>query len=158
MEIFKVGEKIYGWIFAVLSVGLIGSSNLNTLMLKKYTSEQVTSGAQMVQCFIALCLAGGTYFSLLGLFPTLVLIFLYLCCAGFVLPNTSALAMAPFATNAGSASSLMGAGQMGVGALATVLLSFFNDHTAVPMTVIMALTAIAGLLVLTTGRKMIVQL
>jgi DHA1 family bicyclomycin/chloramphenicol resistance-like MFS transporter len=157
MEVFKVGEKMYGWIFAVLSVGFIGSSNLNSILLKRYSSEQLIRSALTVQVFIALILAGGTWFNIFGLLPTLALIFLYLCCIGFVLPNTSALAMAPFADNAGSASSLLGAGQMGVGALTTVLLSVFNNHTAAPMTIIMSLTAVTGLLVFTTGRKMIIQ-
>jgi DHA1 family bicyclomycin/chloramphenicol resistance-like MFS transporter len=157
MEIFKVGEKMYGWIFAVLSVGLIGASNLNTVMLKKYSSEQLIRSALVAQCVVSLALAGGTYFNLLGLYPTIFLIFLFLCCVGFVLPNCSALAMLPFADNAGSASSLMGAGQMGLGALTTVLLSVFTNHTAVPMTFVMSATALAGLLVFTWGRKMIVQ-
>jgi DHA1 family bicyclomycin/chloramphenicol resistance-like MFS transporter len=158
MEIFKVGEKIYGWIFAILSVGLIGSSNLNSIMLKRFSSEQLIRSAFTIQVFISIILAAGTYFHLIGLYPSIVLIFLFLCCVGFILPNSSALAMAPFADNAGSASSLMGAGQMGLGAITTVLVSVFNDHTAVPMTFIMCLTSLAGLAVFLTGRKMIVSI
>jgi DHA1 family bicyclomycin/chloramphenicol resistance-like MFS transporter len=158
MEVFNVGEKIYGWIFAVLSVGLIGASNVNSLLLKRYSSEEIIRTALLMQSVVGAFLCIGTYFAVLGLYPTIVLIFLYLCCAGFVLPNTSALAMEPFSSNAGSASSLMGAGQMGLGALLTVLLSFFNDHTAVPMTLVMLFTAVIGLIVLMTGSRKIVQL
>lgn len=155
MEVFHVEEKIYGWIFAILSVGLIGASQVNSYMLRKYTSEQLIRTALVFQCLVALSLFAGTWYHVLPLVPTIILIFLYLCSVGFILPNTSALAMAPFAVNAGSASSLMGASQMGLGALTTILLSLFNDHTAVPMTVVMALTAIAGFLILLTGKRMI---
>lgn len=153
MEIFNVGEKIYGWIFAVLSVGLIGSSQLNSALLKKFSSEQLINAALIFQAVVSLILLVGTYYNALSLYPTIILIFLFLCGTGFVLPNASALAMAPFSANAGSASSLMGAGQMGLGALTTIALSLSNDHSAVPMTLIMAATAIVGLLILFIGKR-----
>ena len=155
MEVFNVGEKIYGWIFALLSVGLIGSSQLNSLFLKKYTSQQLVTTALIFQCLVAFLLMTGTWFNVLGLYATITLIFLYLGSLGFILPNTSALAMSPFSANAGSASSLMGAGQMGLGAITTVLLSIFNNHTAVPMTALMAATAVVGFLILKIGGKTI---
>lgn len=153
MEVFNVGEKVYGWIFAVLSVGLIGSSQVNSALLRKFTSEQLITSALIFQSVISVVLLAGTYYGILGLYSTIVLVFLFLCGTGFVLPNTSALAMAPFSANAGSASSLMGASQMGLGALTTIALSFFNDHSAVPMTFIMAATAIIGLFILFTGKR-----
>jgi DHA1 family bicyclomycin/chloramphenicol resistance-like MFS transporter len=45
----------------------------------------------------------------IGLAGTVALLFLFLCCLGFTNPNTSALSLAPFTRNAGSASALMGA-------------------------------------------------
>jgi DHA1 family bicyclomycin/chloramphenicol resistance-like MFS transporter len=65
------------------------------------------------------------------------------------------LSLAPFEKNAGSASSLMGALQMGIGALASVPISLFNTHTAVPMAATMASTALLGLLLLLAGRARI---
>jgi DHA1 family bicyclomycin/chloramphenicol resistance-like MFS transporter len=47
------------------------------------------------------------------------LIFLFLCCQGFTFPNAPALSLAPFGYNAGSASALPGAIQMGTGACTT---------------------------------------
>jgi len=153
MEVFAVGEKIYGWIFALLSVGLIGSSQLNSIMIRRYSSHQLIRTAFIFQLIVALALVAGTAFELLGLYGTIACIFLYLCSVGFILPNASAMAMAPFATNAGSASSLMGAGQMGLGALTTILLSVLNDHTGVPMTILMTAATVAGLLILHQGTK-----
>ena len=45
MEVFHTDEKVYGWIFAFLSVGFIGSSQLNTLFLRKFKSEQIVKAA-----------------------------------------------------------------------------------------------------------------
>jgi len=34
MEVYKVSERQYGWIFALIAMGLIGSAQINTLLLK----------------------------------------------------------------------------------------------------------------------------
>jgi MFS transporter, DHA1 family, multidrug resistance protein len=81
--------------------------------------------------------------------------FLFLSCQGFIFPNSAALAMAPFTTGAGSASALMGALQMALGAIASALVGVFFDGTAVPMASIMASCSISGLLVLLAGHKRI---
>jgi DHA1 family bicyclomycin/chloramphenicol resistance-like MFS transporter len=88
---------------------------------------------------------------------TLGLIFIYLSCAGFIFPNASALSMAPFSKNAGSASALMGALQMGLGALASVAVSLLSksDPTTFPMTSVMAGCSLLALGILLTGSRVI---
>jgi MFS transporter, DHA1 family, multidrug resistance protein len=153
MEIFRVNEKQYGWIFAFLSIGLIGASQVNTILLKRYRSQQIIKTALILQTAIAFVLLAGMGLGVLGLFGTIALLFLFLCSLGFTFPNASALAMAAFSKNAGSASALMGASQMGIGALATVALSLFNSHTALPMAGIMAGSALLAYIILVLGRK-----
>src|SRR5215213_903718 len=41
MELYKVTEKQYGWIFAGVALGLITCSQLNSFLLRKYKSEQI---------------------------------------------------------------------------------------------------------------------
>ncbi|MBS1946649.1 MAG: multidrug effflux MFS transporter [Bacteroidetes bacterium] len=155
MEIFKVSEKQYGWIFALIAMGLIGSSQLNTLMLRAYQSEQIIKAALFCQSLTGITLFLLALFHLNELFSTIFLIFIFLCCQGFTFPNSSALSLAPFGHNAGSASALMGAIQMGIGACSTALVSFLQNHTALPMTGVMACCAITALSAFTFGRKAI---
>lgn len=155
MEIFQVNEKEYGWIFAFLSVGLIGASQVNSIMLRRYRSEQIILTALACQLVIGTALVVGTMAGWLGLFSTIACIFLFLCCLGFTFPNASALSLAPFTKNAGSASALMGATQMGIGALATVVLSLFSNHSAVPMAGLMAASAFISMLILLLGQRVI---
>ena len=82
-------------------------------------------------------------------------IFIYLCCQGFIFPNSSALSLAPFTKNAGSASALLGGIQMSIGAFTSALVSFLSNHTALPMTGVMASCALTAFTVLTVGTKMI---
>lgn len=155
MNLFHVSEQQYGWIFAIIAIGLITSSQLNNLILKKYTSEQIILVALLVQTTAGILLLLGTSTGILGLYSTIALIFVFLSCQGFSFPNSSALSMAPFTKDAGSASALMGAIQMGFGAVASALVGLFSNGTAVPMTGVMAGCAILGLIVLFMGRRRI---
>jgi DHA1 family bicyclomycin/chloramphenicol resistance-like MFS transporter len=71
--------------------------------------------------------------------------FLFFCVRkGFVFPNASALSLASFGHNAGSASALMGTIQMSIGAGTSALVSIFQNHTALPMITVMACCASSG--------------
>jgi DHA1 family bicyclomycin/chloramphenicol resistance-like MFS transporter len=153
MDIFHVDKKTYGWIFAGLSVGFIGISQFNTLLLRKFSSKQIIWIALACQVLISVIFLGGNMAGLYGLAHTLLFIFLFLVCVGFTNPNAAALSLAPFSKNAGSASALMGALQMGIGALASVGVSLFNNGTANPMIAIMAATSILGFGILFAGKE-----
>jgi len=153
MDIFAVKEETYGWIFAFLSIGLIGASQVNTLMLRKFSSEQLIFASLICQSITGIVFLTGSINGWFGLPETIALLFIFLSCLGFASPNASALSLAPFSKNAGSASALMGAVQMGLGALASVLVSMFDTRSSVPMVAIMASTSIIALIILYTGRK-----
>jgi MFS transporter, DHA1 family, multidrug resistance protein len=153
MNLFNVSEQQYGWIFAIIAMGLISSSQLNNLLLRKYDSAQIISVTLLAQSFIGLFLAVGTALGWMNIYSMVALIFLFLSCQGFSFPNSSALSMAPFTKEAGSASALMGALQMGIGALASAITGYLMNNSAIPMTAVMACCATIGLIIVTLGRK-----
>src|SRR6187397_3089202 len=157
MEIFHVSEKQYGWIFALIAMGLIGASQLNSVLLKNYISEQLIKVALTAQSIIGILMAVITFLGWNDVFITIFLIFIFLCTQGFVFPNASALSLASFGHNAGSASALMGAIQMSIGAGTSALVSVFQNHTALPMTAVMACCAVSALTVFSLGRNIIIQ-
>ena len=154
-DLFKVSAQTFGWIFAGISLGFIGSSQINTLMLRKFTSEQLVFAALSCQLIIGIIFLTGTLNGWFGLTATLICIFFFLCCIGFTNPNAAALCMAPFTKNAGSASALMGALQMGIGASISALVGLFDVKSAVPMVAIMAGTSLVAFLILLFGRRVI---
>ncbi|QJD97615.1 multidrug effflux MFS transporter [Mucilaginibacter robiniae] len=153
MDVFRVNGKVYGWIFALLSVGFIGSSQVNNLLLKKYDSERILPVAFLMQMIVSAIFFAGASLGWFGLYGTIVMLFLFLSCLGIINPNASALSIAPFSKNAGTASSLMGAMQLGLGALASAGVSLFNTRSAMPMAAIIAGTSLIGVLALFIGRK-----
>ena len=155
MNLYGVSEQAYGLIFAGVAAGLIGSSQVNNLILRRYTSAQILKVVLITQSLIGLTLVGGIATGTIGLPVIVVLIFFFLSCQGFTFPNGAALAMAPFTTGAGSASALLGAFQMVFGALASALVGLAFNGTAVPMAAIMAFCCVTGLTVLLLGRRRI---
>jgi MFS transporter, DHA1 family, multidrug resistance protein len=155
MDIYHVDAKTYGWIFAFMSVSFIGSSQLNSLLLKKFSSEQMIFAALILQSFISIVFLILSVNNLLGLYETIVMLFLFLGCLGISNPNTAGLTMAPFAKNAGSASALMGAIQLGLGALASFAVGVFVKNSVAPMVFIMTATTIIAFVVLNIGKRFI---
>jgi DHA1 family bicyclomycin/chloramphenicol resistance-like MFS transporter len=68
--------------------------------------------------------------------------FTFMIGAGLMMPNAQAGALGPFATMAGAASALMGFFQMGLAAVAGILVARLDDGTQFPM---MAMICIAAL-------------
>jgi DHA1 family bicyclomycin/chloramphenicol resistance-like MFS transporter len=157
MEIHKVTERQYGWIFALIAMGLIGASQINSVLLKNYSSIQIIRAALFCQTTIGITLAFTILMGWGDLFFTIFMIFVFLCCQGFIFPNASALSLASFGHNAGSASALMGAIQMGIGAATSAVVSILQNHTALPMTAVMACCAVAALCVFLLGGKIITR-
>jgi DHA1 family bicyclomycin/chloramphenicol resistance-like MFS transporter len=155
MELYKVTERQYGWIFAGIALGLITCSQLNIFLLRRFKSEQIIRVALFCQTLAGITLVLGTAFHLLGLFSTIFFILIFLSCQGFVFPNSAALSMAPFSRNAGTASALMGGIQLAVGALTSGIVSVLTNSTALPMAGVMASCALLSFCILLAGRKVI---
>ncbi len=155
MKIYEVSKTGYCWIFALLSVAFIGSSQVNSLILKWFTSKKIVTYALIAQCIFSLVFLIFALNNWLDLYTTIGFIALFLACLGLINPNAAALSLAPFSKNAGSASALMGALQMGLGALASVMVSLFSEHSVVPMPLVMTAAAFIALGCLLIGRRFI---
>lgn len=148
MKYFGLSESQYGWIFGTNAMGYIAGSQINRLLLKRLTSLQIV------------LLAGGTLFIValsmitllqLELFTPVVLvlhIFTFLFCLGILVPNSTAMALAPFTENAGSASALIGFLQMVCGAILSIVVSALHDETLLPMVFGMAAAGLIAFMII----------
>ena len=155
MNVYGLGQKTYGWIFAFLSIGFIGSSQLNNILLRRYSSRQIIRAILICYTVLGLLFLFASQMGWLTLPVIICFLFLLLSCIGIVNPNTASLTLAPFAKNAGTASALMGSIQMGLGALISVFISLFEKPSATPLAIAMAASAILSLSVLWIGGRKI---
>lgn len=153
MEVYHVTARQFGWIFAFIAAGLITASQINTLLLRKYSSHHILKAALYCQTTSGLLLLAGFVTGLTNIYSTIFLIFIFLGCQGFAFPNSSGLSIAPFVKNAGRASALMGAIQLGIGALTSALVSIFHNNTAIPFAAVMLGCALVSLSILLTGSR-----
>ncbi|HVU08915.1 MAG TPA: multidrug effflux MFS transporter [Verrucomicrobiae bacterium] len=155
MEVFHVSTGQFGAIFAGLAVGFIGSNQINVLLLRKFTSEQIFRTTLIVECPVALFFLIGTICGWFNLPATLVLLFIVLSSLGLAFPNAAALALVPFDRNIGSASAMLGFLQIGVSGLASASIGIFDSHTMMPVALILAVTSWIGFAILLLGKRRI---
>lgn len=155
MNLYRVNEQQYGWIFSFLAVSLIAPSQFNRFFLKRFTSEQIIYTTLIYQSVVGLLMVIGTWAGWFGLYGLIGMLFLFMAGQGITGPNSTALSLSPFSRHAGSAAALMGSFRMGFGALVSATVSILHNHTAMPMVSVMALCSIVGLLVLLVGQRLI---
>jgi DHA1 family bicyclomycin/chloramphenicol resistance-like MFS transporter len=155
INIYGLSEQQYGWIFAGLAVAIIGSTQLNHILLKRYKSEDLVKIAFLYQGIAGAIMVAGTLYGVMNLSALLVLMFIFLSGHGIVGPNATALSLAPFSKYTGSAAALLGSWRMGTGALITGLVSFLHNNTALPMVGMMAACAWVSLGILLAGNAIV---
>jgi DHA1 family bicyclomycin/chloramphenicol resistance-like MFS transporter len=120
-EQYGMSEQQFAFVFAGGAVGLIGATQLNVRLLRRWLPQQI----------LAVALAGGLVFGVIllidartgfgGLAGILVPLWTVLATVGLAMPNAPALALSRHGEAAGTAAALLGAVQFGVGALAAPL-------------------------------------
>jgi len=150
---FGLTEKLYGGVFALLSVGFIGGSQLNHILSKRFSNRQILQSALMVQALVAVLFLVGAVNGWYGLPGVLVLLFALLCCCGISYPNAAALCMAPFSKNAGTASSLLGFIQIGLGGLISAGAGLLPMDAITAMAVVMTVSVVVALVILLVGKR-----
>jgi len=133
MKYHSFTEQQYGWVFGGNAMGFIIGSQINRVLLNKFSSLQVITISSIILVGISILMF--VLFGLNLLSPALLIamIFTFLFSLGLLVPNCTALALAPFTYNAGSASALIGFIQMITGAGISALVSLLHNGTTFPM-------------------------
>lgn len=157
IDVYGVPAQHFGWIFGANALGLIAASQLNGRVLHhRVGADRVLYWAGGIQAAAGLALLMAALTGWGGLAGLLVPLFFYVGCIGMISPNATALAMAPYGRNAGSASALLGSLQFGMAALSAALMGVLHaaphEKPALPMA---AVIAACGLLALAAHAVMI---
>jgi DHA1 family bicyclomycin/chloramphenicol resistance-like MFS transporter len=146
---FGLDEQQFGVLFGAGAVWLIAATQLNPLLLKRWSPAQIlvvgTVGGTAAGGVLVLLAAAGVG----GLLGVAVPLWAVLFAAGLALPNAPAIALSAYGESAGSAAALLGAVQFGVGAAVSPLVGLLGNDALAMGAVIMAalLLAVAVLVV-----------
>ena len=137
----------FALLFALVMVGQIAGAWLSSHLVMR------AGMARLLRAGSLLALASGLAAALLAwagaAHPAAVVLpfMLFLFASALIIPNATSLALQPFARNAGTAASLMGATQFAVGALVSSALGALFDGTPRPMASVAALAGLGAFLV-----------
>ncbi|MFY1619427.1 multidrug effflux MFS transporter [Micromonospora sp. WMMD736] len=150
---YGLDEQQFGLAFGAGAVGLIGATQFNVRLLRRYTPQQILVGALIAGTAAGLLLVLFAATGIGGLGTLLASLWLVLAAAGLALPNAPALAMSRHSEAAGTAAALLGAVQFGVGALSAPLAGLFGTGS-VPMAIVIAggMAAALAVMVLVVPR------
>ncbi|MEX2512306.1 MAG: multidrug effflux MFS transporter [Cyclobacteriaceae bacterium] len=148
INVYGLSVTEYGWLFAFLSVAMIGATQLNHVLLNRFSSQTIVIFALSYQLIIGLIIIAGVWTDTFTVGMLISFMFIFLTGHGLSVPNAAAISLAPFDKNAGSASAMMGFMRMAIGGIVSALVSLFHDGTARPMVILMAACIIGASLVL----------
>lgn len=153
MDLLGMSGPRYGWAMGCNALALVVGSQVNARLLKSFSLKGVLWGSNLLQLAASALFVLAVSFGSASFWMVLTFAAVYMFCLGFLLPDITALIMAPFGREkAGSASALLGAFQMMAGALAAALVSWGYDGTVAVMAVGMPLCALGSVVLLWRER------
>ncbi len=138
-RIHGLSASSFSLAFGLNSIGIMTLSQVGARLSRRRSPARVLAMGLAMNLLGAAALAASVLLDL-GLAFLLPSLFVMVSSLGLVFPTSTALAMADYPQQAGTASSLLGLGQYVFGALVAPLVGIAGEDTAVPLGVV-ALTA-----------------
>jgi MFS transporter, DHA1 family, multidrug resistance protein len=138
---FGLDEQQFGLLFGAGAFWLIGATQLNPLLLRRWSPQQLLVAGTVAGAVAGAVLVGLAATETGGLPAVAGSLWAVLFACGLALPNAPALALSRHGEAAGTAAALLGAVQFGVGAAVSPLVGLLgNDAVAIGLVVVTALT------------------
>jgi MFS transporter, DHA1 family, multidrug resistance protein len=137
-NVYGLSPQLFGVVFGVNALGLVGCAQLNAFLVGRYPPWQLLTVGRVLAVVGAGTLLVVVVVGHLGVWAILPALFLTMASNGFVLPNTTVLALETHPAAAGTAAALLGAVGYAAGAGAAPLAGVAGSHTALPMAIVIA--------------------
>ena len=150
-NLMGLSASAYGVAFGINALGLVASGFISARLARRVPPRKTVTAAVSVLLAMSLAILALTVTAA----PPLLLAVPILCAAssvGFIMGNTTSLALAEVGRAAGSGSAVLGGGQFFAGALVSPLTGLAGGESALPLAVIMTLSALAAVTALYSTR------
>lgn len=134
-DVYGASAQTYALMFGANALGMVLLSQVNARLLDRHPARGLLFAALLVNLAATAALvvvSGVDSLAALG-----VLLFVLVASLGLVLPNGTMLALDRHGDRAGAASALLGAGQLGIGAVVSPLVGLAGEGSARPMALVM---------------------
>lgn len=155
IDIFGVPVQYFGYIFAITGIGILLGSTLNRMMLRRYTTLQMTGVGAAIAGIAAIQLLTIAWLGQASLWWIWGNVVFFMFGAGFLLPNATSLALDPVPGIAGTGSSLVTALQNLGGSLGSFAGAFIYDGSISRAVIIIGLSGAATAIMFFLLRRVI---
>ncbi|MGW7536425.1 Bcr/CflA family multidrug efflux MFS transporter [Amycolatopsis sp. NPDC054798] len=149
---FGLDQQQFGLMFGASAVWLIAATQVNARLMNRFEPHQVLLAASVAAAASAAVLLATALTGFGGMFGVAVPVWMVLFFAGLILPNAPAVALDAHGDNAGTAASLLGAVQFGVGAAVSPVVGLLGNNAAAMATVMFGGLVVSGLVLWLIAR------
>lgn len=150
MEHFHVNPSVFALFFAINVTMMMIFGRLNAQLVKTYHPFTLLKFGMGMQALLGVILFNAQNQTIYVLFP---IIGLYVGSLGFIFSNSVSLVLEFFPTISASANAIIGVLQYSVGALMGFVASSLHDDTLFPITGVMMLVSLSGMLLMLFGSR-----
>ncbi|OBG94221.1 Bcr/CflA family drug resistance efflux transporter [Mycobacterium sp. E136] len=143
---YGLDQQAFALVFGAGAIALIGATQCNVLLLRRYTPQAIVLWALTVASLGGAVFVGIALADIGGLVGFVIPVWVVLAAMGLVIPNAPAVALTRHPDAAGTAAALLGAAQFGLGAAIAPLVGALGNNEfalAAVMTVGMVIALLA---------------
>jgi DHA1 family bicyclomycin/chloramphenicol resistance-like MFS transporter len=148
VDVYRFTPVQFSWLFGCNAAALICASQLNAIVLRSVPAASVLRAAMTVSALASVVMLVMAVSGVGGAPAVIAPLFVAIGSLGFSSPNSTALAMAPFADRAGIASALIGTLQFAIAAISGALAGHLQAHSAIAMAAVMTGCGLIAVLLL----------
>lgn len=139
VTLHHVSPTRFGALFALHAICLIGISQFNAPMLRRFGARRLIGTAALMLALAALAFAALVLGGMAALWPLVLLTLFMFICLGLILAPAFLTAMEPFGAFAGAAAAIGSAAQFTLSSATTFLMGVSADNSARPLAVALAM-------------------
>ncbi len=152
-ELYGLSPQQFGLAFSANTIGMIALTQLNPLLVKRYTPVQVLMASIAISAAGSVALLATAVTGFGGLLGFMVPLFFIVSAAGLSFPNAPAIALNRHGEAAGTASALLGSAQFVIGGLIAPLVGALGNGTPVPMAAVILGTSLLAFALFSSARR-----
>lgn len=151
-EHFGLSARDYGILFGINALGFTIFANINAKIVQKISPYQILPYGFLAMLTLAILLTISGFMEL-GFIYVEICTFLVIGSLGFIVPNTTTLAMARFKQKSGSASAVLGTVEFAIAGIISFVTGALGANHPLPLAIVMASCVLIACIVYFSLRK-----
>jgi MFS transporter, DHA1 family, multidrug resistance protein len=141
VTLHKVSPTLFGVLFALHAICLIGTSQFNAPLLRRFGARRLLGAAVVALCLGSFAFAVLVLGGMVTLWPLVLLTLFIFVCLGLILAPAFLTAMEPFGSVAGAAAAIGSGVEFTFSSVTTFVMGMSADGSAGPMAIALAVAA-----------------